>query len=728
MSSLRNLSLSRRRFLGATVGAGGLILGFTLPGFSREQQAISSSALPTGEEKLNAFIAIDSQGIVTMQMPFIEMGQGTYTSLPMLIAEELDVDLSAVRPVQADHGPDYRIMFNNTVRYTGSSSSVRTAWMPLRTAGATARAMLMAAAAQHWGVNGASLRTDNGSVLNPTNGEKLSYGELSPLAAGLTPPDDVALKDPSQYKLLGKSVDRTDVIGKSNGTAEFGFDIQMDGLKIALVKQCPVHRGNVKSYNPESVIQMSGVFSVDEIPNGIAVVGKSYWHAKRALDALSLEFEPGELANFNSSDYASKLLARIKDAGEHAEDKGDVDAALQDAASVIEASYQLPYLAHATMEPMSSTALVTDNQCTLWTPNQGADRVAQTAAQITGLPLERIMIHTPFLGGGFGRRFLSDFVAQAVTLAMKYKGTPIKVLWPREEDMQHDFYRPMLAAHYRAAFDKENNPTAIFITNVGDGPFRQLAPEFMQNPKLDHSVVEGTFHQPYNISNWRADYVYEHSPAPVGFWRSVGNSYNGFCKESFIDEMAHAVDKDPVQFRRDLLVNAPRHLAILNYAADMAQWPRSTWHADDRRTHAMGVALHESFGTIVAQVAEVSLDDAQLLRIHKVWCAVDCGFTVNPKIATMQMESAIAYGLSAMLYEEITINNGATVNGNFDDYRILTAQQMPDVEVGFINSGAAIGGIGEPGTPPIAPAVCNALFTLTGQRIRSLPLRKHNFA
>ena len=724
MSSPATLTLSRRGFLAATAGAGGLILGFSLPGFARELQATASA----DGANFNAFVAIDAQGIVTMQMPFIEMGQGTYTALPMLIAEELDVDLSAVRPVQAGPGADYRIMFNNSIRFTGDSRSVRSSWVPLRTAGAAARSMLISAAAERWGVDVASLRTGEGFVLNPGNGEKLGYGELASLAARLTPPDDVVLKDPSLYKLLGKPLDRTDVIAKTNGSAEYGFDFQMDGLRTAVVKQSPVHRGNVTAYKAEAALKFPGVFSVDEIPHGIAVVGKSYWHAKRALDVLEVEFDQGEMKDFNSGEYASKLLSRVREPGVHAENKGDVDAALEDADLVIEASYELPYLAHVTMEPMCSTALVADNKCTVWTPNQGVDYVVQTAAQITGISPENITVHTPYLGGGFGRRFQTDFVAQAVTLAMKHEGTPIKVLWSREEDMQHDFYRPMLAAHYRAAFDREHNPTAVFITNVGDGPWRQLAPEFMSSPDLDNSVMEGTIHQPYGIANWRADYVYEHSPAPIGFWRSVSNSYNGFCKESFIDEMAHATARDPVEFRRDMLVNDPRHLAILNRAVEMAQWRSSSWQADDRRTHAMGVALHKSFGTIVAQIAEISLDRAGLLQVHKVWCAVDCGFTVNPRIATMQMESAIAFGLSAMLHEEISIKDGATTAGNFDDYPILTVQQMPDIEVAFINGGGVVGGIGEAGTPPIAPAVCNALFALNGQRIRSLPLRKHNLA
>ena len=728
MSHIKNVSLNRRQFLGTTAGVGGLLLGFGLPGCARQHQSEAMPELPSGDGTLSAFIEIARDGTVTMQLPFVEMGQGTYTSLPMLIAEELDVDLSVVNPVQADHGPEYRIMFGNSVRITAGSLSIRAAWIPLRTAGATARAMLIAAAAQHWGDDAKSLRTTPGFVVNPSNADRLSYGDLAPLAATLTPPADVTLKDPSQYKLLGKSLDRTDVAAKTNGSAQFGIDMHMEGLKVAVVKQCPVHLGSLKTVNADAVMAMPGVFAIDEIPNGIAVIGKSYWHAKRALESLPVEFAHGELEGFNSTDYADKLLSRADEPGEPAENKGDVAAALRDAVSTLEATYELPYLAHVTMEPMASTALVTDEQCTLWTANQSADHSVHTAAEITGLPPEKISIHTPYLGGGFGRRYNNDFVAQAVTLATKHKGTPIKVMWSREEDVQHDFYRPMLAARYRAAFDHDKNPTAIFITNVGDGPSRQIEPWILPNPKLDSSVMQGITQQPYDIANWRADYVYERSPVPVGYWRSVGSSYNGFCKESFIDEMSHATGKDPVEFRRRLLIKAPRHLAILNRVANMATWRGSSWQGSDGHTHAMGVALHEANGSIVAQIADISLDASKLLQVHRVWCAVDCGFAVNPKIITMQMESGIAFGLSAVLHEQILVKDGATVNSNFDDYPILTAQQMPEVDVTIINSGADIGGIGEPGTPPIAPAVANALFTLTGQRIRSLPLSRHKLA
>ncbi|WP_305909959.1 xanthine dehydrogenase family protein molybdopterin-binding subunit [Methylomarinum sp. Ch1-1] len=721
MSKILNLSMTRRKFLGVGVASSSVfLLGMSLPPFGRffsdDQE----------DSDINAFIGIDEDGLVTFQNPFIEMGQGTYTSIPAIMAEELDIEMARLKVVQAPHGPEYRIMFNNTTRFTGGSLSVRSSYMTMRKAGATARAMLISAAAEQWGIAASDCTTEPGAVVHKASGNKLGYGQLAPLAAKLEPPAEAPLKDNSQFRLIGKPVKRTDSLAKATGSAEFGIDTQVDGMLHAAVKQAPVFGAKLNSVDKAAVLDMPGVVAVEEIPNGVAVIADHYWHAKKALEQLPTTFDPGDNAGFSSQAYREELQAALKHSGAAAENVGDVDQALAGAAKVIEAEYHAPFLAHATMEPMNCTALVEDDHCTVWAPNQGADLVANAAAKITGYDLDAIEVNTPFLGGGFGRRFIMDYVIQAVTLANKHRGKPIKVIWTREEDTQHDHYRPMAAASLRAGFDADGKPVALHITTAAEGPMGRLNPEWLKDPKVDDSIFEGTAHQPYAIPNKRADVVaVPVDPVPIGYWRSVANSQNGFFKESFIDEMAHAAGDDPVEFRRKLLTDQPRFKKVLDTAVAMAGWKSGTWQQNGRK-HAMGVALHESFGSIVAQVAEVALDDGdiQVVRVH---CAVDCGFAVNPAIVKMQMESGIAYGLSAALAEEITLEQGRVQQTNFDTYPILRPDQMPEVEVEIINSGEALGGIGEPGTPPIAPAVCNALFVLSGQRVRSLPLSQYSF-
>ncbi|MFK8068061.1 MAG: molybdopterin cofactor-binding domain-containing protein [Gammaproteobacteria bacterium] len=720
MSKIINVSLSRRQFLGATSSA--FVLGLALP-YGKFANATEDCEQ---ESVINAFIGIEEDGKVIFQNPFIEMGQGTYTSIPAIVAEELDIEMDALSVVQAPHGPEYKIMFNNTMRFTGGSLSVRSSYDTMRKAGAMARVMLIQAAANKWSVPTSECSTQPGFVIHEKSGQKLAYGELAALAAKLPTPEKVSLKDPANFRLLGKPVKRTDSFEKATGKAEFGIDIKVDGMLIAVVKQSPVFGGSVKSFDNSAVMDMSGVYAVEEIDNGVAVIADYFWHAKSALEKLPLEFDHGDNANFSSDAHLKKLKSHLDDDGVQAENEGDVAQALRDATKTIEAEYDVPFLAHQTLEPMNCTALVENDHCTVWSPNQGADSVAEIAAKITGLPLESIEVFTPFLGGGFGRRFMTDFMAQAITLANKHKGKPIKVIWTREEDTQHDFYRPMTAAKYRAGFDQNGIPTAIHITTAGEGPFGRLMPTMLANPKLDTSVIEGAYEQPYAIPNKRMDLVHVPlAPVPLGFWRSVANSQSAFFKESFMDEMAHAAGSDPVEFRRSLLTSELRFKKVLDTVVKMAGWKASPWKGQDGSQHAMGVALHLSFGTIVGQIAEVSVENGEL-KVHQVWCAVDCGFAVNPAIVAMQMEGGIAYGLSAALGEEVTMEQGKVVQANFDSYPILTSDKMPEVNVEIINSGEALGGIGEPGTPPIAPAVCNALFTLTGKRIRSLPLKNHD--
>ena len=714
MSGLLNVSLKRRELFGWGAAAGALVLGFHLPARARAASAATA---------INAFVAIDTDGIVTVLSPFIEMGQGTYTGMAMLVAEELDVDMSVMRVVQAPHGKPYQIMFNNTARFTGGSRSTVEGYLPLRRAGATTRTMLMQAAAEQWQVPVSELRTEPGKVLHAASGRKISYAELAPKAAAQAVPEQVALKTQGEFRLLGKPVERIDAKEKSTGSAEFGIDLQADNLLVAAVRHSPVWGAKIAKLDAAAAQKLPGVAGVHPVVNGVAVVADSYWHARKGLDALKVEFESAPHGVFSSAAFAGQIKGRLDEAGVNAENEGDVTRALSGAKQVLQADYLVPYLAHATMEPQNCAAQVKDGRCIVWAPNQGADLVADLAARLSGLPIDAVEVRTPFLGGGFGRRFYTHFyLTQAVELARIHAGRTVKVLWSREEDMQHDHYRPMTMARYRAGFGADGLPVALHVTNVGDGPDRHSFPDSIPKSNLDDSVVDGALKQPYAIPNRRVDYVYEPSRAPLGYWRSVGHSVNAFFKESFLDEMAHAAGRDPVEYRVAMLKDQPRFRNVLETAAKQAGWRGKKWKAADGKDHAMGVALHLSFGSIVAEVAEVSVGAGGKPAVHKVWCAVDCGFAVNPLLVPMQVESAIAYGLSAALHEEIVVKDGRTSNTNFNDYPVLSPDEMPDVDVAIINSGEAMGGIGEVGTPPIAPAVCNALFTLTGKRIRSLPL------
>lgn len=719
MSRITNISLSRRKFLGGSAASAGVfILGMHVP-----LGRLAAAADVDGN--MNAFIGIAEDGMVTIRNPYIEMGQGTYTSIPMLVAEELDVEMDSINVEQAPPGEAYRLLFDGSQRFTGGSYSVRSAFKPLCKAGATARKMLIKAAADEWGVPMRECSTEAGKVIHKKSGRSMSYGELAPLAAQLETPVNVELKSPADYRLLGQPVARTDSVIKSNGKAKFGIDTRVDGMVYAAVKQSPVFGGKVKSFDAGKIKDNSGVIAVEEIPNGIAVIATTFWEAQQALDKLPVEFDTSETdsSGFSSAVYLDELKKHLDDNGFAAEDTGDAVSALKSAPKNISADYSAPFLAHATLEPMNCTALVEGNACTVWAPNQSVDAVVQAAVGVTGLKPEQITVNTPYLGGGFGRRFIMDYTVQVVTLAARHKGTPIQMIWTREEDTQHDFYRPLTAARYRAGFDADNKPVALHTTTAGDGPIRRHMSNPQEEMEVDRSVMEGVMHQPYAVTNKRADYVYQPVAVPIGFWRSVGHSMNAFFTESFMDEMAHAIEQDPVEFRRSLLQEQPRFTKVLETVAKMANWKRQPWTAEDGNKHAMGVALHQSFNSIVGEVAEVSINDVDEIQVHKVWCAVDCGFAVNPRIVTMQMESGIAFGLSAALLEAVTMKDGRVEQANFDSYPILPPQRMPEVEVEIINSGAELGGIGEPGTPPIAPAVANALFSLTGKRLRELPLQ-----
>ena len=734
MKDLQNISLNRRRFIGAGVAASALVLTVGLPGCGRQTTQETS-------QQLNAFVVLEPDGSVTVLTPFVEMGQGVHTAIPMLVAEELDISMDQINVREAPLTPEYRLHFGGAMRYTGSSLTIKDAFIPLRQAGATARAMLLQSAAEEWNVPIVELTTASGQINHAPSGRSAAYGEFVANAAQLTPPEDVPLKDPADFRLIGTSADRLDAVEKADGSALFGIDIAPPDLLVAAVRQSPVLRGSVRRLDAEAALKMPGVVAVEIIPNGaysirdyslappdltpdetmgtIAVVADSFWHAQAALEKVDVEYEGGA-EGFSDEAYSKLLRSRIHDDSVVAESAGDINSALENAASSISAVYEVPLLAHATMETMNCTAWVQEDRCTVWTGNQDADWIAKIAAKILAIPIANVTVNTPFLGGAFGRRSNNDYAIQAISLAKKLPGRPIKLIWSREEDIQHDFYRPQIVAKFQAGFDADNNPVAFRHINVGDGAQRQqgLSAKLLFDP----AVMASALNQPYDIPNKSIEHVLEETPIPLGFWRSVGGAHNGFFIESFMDEMAHATNEDPVAFRRRLLGNAPRFRAVLDLAAEMADWREGPWQAADGRMHAMGVALHEDHHTIVAEIAEVSVDELGQPKVHKVWCAVDCGIVVNPSIATMQIESGVAFGLSAALMEKVEVRDGKVINNNFNDYPILSAQQMPDIEVQFVNSDAAPTGLGEPGTPPVPAAVCNALFALTGERIRTLPI------
>lgn len=717
MTAITNVT--RRGFLGGSAAAmGGLVLGVKLPLAGRAARAAGSEA-----GTLNAFLTVGPDGKVTFQNPFCEMGQGTWTSIPTIIAEELDVELADVAIEDAPTGKDYQIMFGGTMRFTGGSRSVRSSYDTLRKAGAAARAMLVQAAAARWGVPVGECATEPGKVVHEVSGRSLPYGDVAGEAAALEAPAEPTLKDPADFRLIGQPLKRTDTPLKVNGKAGFGLDVRVPGMVYAAVRQSPVYGGTLASYDASEVEGMPGFVSVVEIPRGVAVVADTYWHARKALEALPVEFDGGNNADLDSETLLEAMQARLDEAGETAESEGDVSSALEGAAARIEAVYSAPFLAHATMEPMNCTADVRKDTCEIWAPNQGPDFAVQIAGQITGLPPDAITVHTPFLGGGFGRRFILDYVTQAVTVS-KAIGKPVQVVWTREEDTRHDFYRPMETAKLRAGLDVAGMPVALHSTAVGDGPLRRHLSQFMEDPSIDETVVEGLTHQPYAVGAKRTDYVYHSLPVPIGFWRSVGHSINAFIYESFLDEMADAAGIDPLEYRQRLLATRPRELHVLETIAEMAGYRPGTWTAEDGTTRAMGCAIHESFGSLVGEIAEVSIEDGRA-RVHNVWAAFDCGSYVNPEIIRAQVASAVVYGLSQTLLEELTIEKGRAVEANFDTYPILPPDRMPHVEVQVIASGAPMGGVGEPATPPIAPAVCNAVAKLTGQRIRRLPLSRY---
>jgi isoquinoline 1-oxidoreductase beta subunit len=647
-----------------------------------------------------------------MHVASSEMGQGVMTAIPMLLAEELDADWSKVR---SEHAPVAKAFINPLfgTQATGGSTAIRGYWQTVRTAGATARELLVEAAAKTWQVPASSCRTENGAVIHKPTGRKLAYGALVDTAATLPAPATAFLKDPKEFRLIGKALPRLDTPAKTNGSAQFGLDVRQPGMLTAVVARCPVFGGTLKRFDAAGAKRIRGVRDVVKIDSGVAVLADDFWAAKRGRDALDLEWNEGPHAAVTSASIRADFERALAQ-GIAVRSEGDVAKALQGGRK-FEAVYEVPYLAHACMEPMNCTAHVRADGADVWVGTQGQTGAQSTTARLTGLPPEKIRVHTQFLGGGFGRRGEQDFVSEAVQLA-KHAGKPVKVVWTREDDMQHDFYRPATVNRFAAVLDKNGLPLAWRHEIAGPSIFARVFPDRAKDGK-DFTSTEGAANLPYGIPNIEVRYAMTNPAVPVGFWRSVGSSQNAFVTECFLDELAAAARRDPYELRRQLLARHPRHKGVLELAATRAGWGKKLPAGRHR-----GIAVAESFGSYTAQVAEVSIERGKV-RVHRVVCAIDCGMYVNPGIIEAQMESGIVYGLTAALKGEITIDKGRVQQGNFNDYPLLAIDEMPAVEVHIVKSSEAPGGVGEPGTPPIAPAVANAVFAATGKPVRRLPIR-----
>ncbi len=702
---IRVVKLSRRDFLRI---AGASAAALALEAFSRHV----TRAAP-GEAVLSpsVFLSIDGSGQVTVWLHRAEMGQGVLTSVPMIVAEELDADWSRVRVEQALADPKYGSMV------TGGSRSIRRGWQELRAAGAAARHMLVAAAAAEWHVSPESCQTDQGYVRHLPSGRAAPYGELAARAAALPVPSRPALKGSEQFRLLGRRLPRLDVPAKTNGRAVFGTDVRLPGMLRAVLARPPTLAARVADVDAREALALPGVRTVVRVESGVAVVADTTYAALLGRDALRVRWEQGPHAALDTAQLHSALEAAAAKPGPAARDDGDARATLRRGARRLEARYRLPFLPHLTMEPMNCTVRPMERGCEIWAPTQAPDRLREAVARSQGLAPERVTVHTTLLGGGFGRRLESDFAVEAAAVA-RAAGAPVQVLWTRDDDIRHDFYRPASAHHLEAALSAEGALVA-WLHRVAMAP-RDPEPD---PGGVDGRAVEGADRFPYQVANVRVEYARCETPVPVGAWRSVANSQNALAAECFLDELAHAAGQDPYGFRRALLSRAPRHLRVLDLAAKTAGWGDPL-----PRGRARGIAVHECFGTVVAEVAEVEVGSDGHLRVPRVVCAVDCGFAVNPDTVEAQMEGSVVFALGALLRGEITLERGGIVQGSFRDCQPLRLSETPRVETRIVPSADAPGGVGEPGVPPLAPAVLNALFAATGVRIRRLPLRPRDLA
>lgn len=751
--------MRRRTFLLGALGASGaLVVGWSLlPPRSRMGSRETWGRLAAGDSfALNGWVRVATTGEVIVAVPRSEMGQGVYTALPMLVAEEMDVPLERLRveqaPIDAIFGnvamltaslplhPDNahgraartaqwlvgKLARELGLQVTGGSSSVRDAWGPMREAGASARAMLVAAAAQRWNVSAAECTVAAGVVIHA--GKQLRYGELVQSMVEVPVPKSVRVKDAKQFTLIGTPAPRLDAQAKVDGSARFGIDVRLPGMLFGAVRMCPVPGGQIASVQPDAAMKLPGALNVTSFGGaagcspGVVAIADSSWNAHQAMAKVDVKWNEGSNAGLDSAALVESMRRALRvEKGFTFHERGKGAAALNDAAAVVDAEYSAPWLAHATLEPMNCTAQFTqDGRLKLWAPTQVPSIVRHVAARYAGIDASLIDLEVTLLGGGFGRRLETDYVIPAIAAARSVQPRPVQVLWSREEDMTHDFYRPAAVAHLKAGLDASGNALAWVTRSVSDA----ITPQYISRayPALaadtpDKTTAEGLIDQSYEFPHRECAHVTLKTAVPIGYWRSVGHSHNAFFTESFIDELAHAAKRDPLEFRRGLLQSHPRYRAVLDLAAQKAGWS-----TPPPAGSARGVALHESFGSIVAQVAEVSLSDGRP-QVHRVVCAIDCGSVVNPQIVAQQVEGGIIFGLTAALHGEITIKQGRVEQQNFTQYEMLCMPGSPRIETHIVASDDPPGGVGEPATPPIAPAVANALFALTGKRLRSLPLR-----
>jgi isoquinoline 1-oxidoreductase beta subunit len=709
--------LTRRIFL-ASVGAvgGALTLGFDIP-FGPQ----SLHASGAGQE-ITAWIVIAPDGTVTIRIAKSEMGQGSFTALPMLVAEELECDWSKVK---AEFAPPHENRRRNRVwgnMSTGASRSIGLSQNDLRQAGAIAREMLIAAAAAQWNVPGSECAAAHGTITHRPSGRTVTFGGVAALAATMPPPAQVTLKDPKDWKLIGTRQRRLEVADKVTGKPIYGIDVRLPNMLYATIRQCPVFTGTLRSVDETRLAGIRGIRRVIKLKDAVAVVADSWWHASKAADALRVSWDFGDATDVSSATIHAALHEGLGAGDARAgRSDGNVDDALARAVKRIEANYEVPFLAHATMEPQNCTARVTADLVEIWVPTQDGETALAIAANAAGVPPSQVVVHKTMLGCGFGRRgIFQDFVRQAVLIA-KEAGQPVKLVWTREEDTRHDFYRPVAAARMTAGLDADGTPIAWKIRTAGQSIIAAISPRVMQFG-VDRNFLQGLLEDmPYEVPNYLVDFAMRNTTVPVGVWRSVNHSQNAFFKESFVDEMAHAAGIDPYLFRRKLLSAKPRQLAVLDAAATSAGWAAPAGSSLFR-----GIALHGSQGSICAQVVEISVDSAGKLRVHRVVSAIDAGHVVNPLTVELQTESAVVYALSAALYGEISVKGGQVEQSNFHDYPMLRLAEMPQVDTVIVASGGSWGGVGEIPVPPLAPALCNAIFSATGKRIRSLPLKNHD--
>jgi isoquinoline 1-oxidoreductase beta subunit len=708
---------TRRDFLKTSAAvSGGLVIAFAVPGAKRF--AFAEPAASTEPFVPNAFLRIGNDDTITVLLAHSEMGQGIWTTLPMLIAEELDADWSTIKVEHAPANPVYAHLVYG-IQATGGSTTTWSEFQRYREAGAMARSLLVEAASQRFGVPVSACRTENGVVI--AGETRARYGALADAAAQLTAPESVTLKDPKDWKIIGKPTKRLDTPEKITGRATFGMDVQFEGLLTAVVARSPVFGGTVKSFDATKAKAVPGVRDVVQVPSGVAVVADHFWAARRGRSALEVEWDLGPGATLDSDELRDEYRRLAQTPGLPAASAGDVDAALPAASKVVEAEYAVPYLAHAPMEPLNCTVHIGPDTCEIWTGTQFQGLDQPLAAQILGLKPEQVTLHTTFLGGGFGRRAnpASDFVVEAVHVA-KASGKPVKVVWTREDDVRGGYYRPAFVHRARIGVGADGIPTSWNHSIVGQSIIAGTAfePAFVQNG-IDSTSVEGVADSPYfsSIPNHRVELHSPKKPITVLWWRSVGHTHTAFVMETLIDELAVEAGQDPVEYRRRMLQGHPRHLGVLNLAAEQAGWGSPV-----PQGQARGVAVHESFGSFVAEVADVSIEDGEI-RVHRVVCAVDCGVAVNPEAIRAQMQSGVAFGLGAVCHSKLTLKEGRVQESNYHDYVVLRMNEMPRVETHIVESTERPGGIGEVAVPPIAPAVANAVAVLTGKRLRELPLR-----